>query len=327
MNGSADIMRIRRVCILGGTGFIGREIANRLANTSISIKVLTRHRERNRHLLPIPNLDLFEADVHNPVDLHNHLEDVDAVINLVAILNEGKKSGRRFEDVHVHLVEKILTACRDTGVKRLLHMSALGADPDGPSRYQQTKGEGERMALAAHNEDFAVTVFQPSVVFGREDNFLNTFAGMLKITPAMPLPTPKARFQPVYVGDVATAFEQVLEDRESFGRTYELGGPTVYTLEALVRYVAELLDRRRLIVGLPDGLSRLQGRIMQHVPGKPYTVDNYLSAQVDNVCQHNGLDDLGIHPTALEAVAPSYLSGTNTRDRYDEWRRDAGRDG
>ena len=138
MNGRADIMRIRRVCILGGTGFIGREIANCLANTSISIKVLTRHRERNRHLLPIPNLDLFEADVHNPVDLHNHLGDVDAVINLVAILNEGKKSGRRFEDVHVHLVEKILTACRDTGVKRLLHMSALGADRGGRSRYQQT---------------------------------------------------------------------------------------------------------------------------------------------------------------------------------------------
>ena len=120
-------MRIRRVCILGGTGFIGREIANRLANTSISIKVLTRHRERNRHLLPIPNLDLFEADVHNPVDLHNHLEDVDAVINLVAILNEGKKSGRRFEDVHVHLVEKILVGPAHCLVLCLIHSTRASA--------------------------------------------------------------------------------------------------------------------------------------------------------------------------------------------------------
>ena len=319
-------MRINSVCILGGTGFIGRQIANRLANTPIQIKVLTRHRERNRHLLPIPNLQLFEANVHDPEHLQNHLEGVDAVINLVAILNEGRKPGQRFEDIHVHLVEKLLVACRESGVKRLLHMSALGADPEGPSRYQQTKGEGERMALAAHNRDLAVTVFKPSVVFGPADTFLNTFAGMLKLAPMMPLPTPGARFQPVYVDDVAAAFEATLERRDSFGQTYELGGPHIYTLEALVRYVAELLELRRAIIGLPDSLSRLQGRLLQHFPGKPYTLDNYLSTQVDNVCQHNALPDLGIHPTALEAVAPGYLGGTRTRYRYDEWRREAGRD-
>ena len=319
-------MRIRSVCILGGTGFIGRQIANRLANTPVQIKVLTRRRERNRHLLPIPNLQLFEADVHDPEHLQNHLEGVDAVINLVAILNEENKAGRRFEDVHVHLVEKLLVACRDNGVKRLLHMSALGADPNGPSRYQQTKGEGERLALAANGDDLAVTVFKPSVVFGPSDNFLNTFAGMLRLAPVMPLPTPQARFQPVYVDDVAAAFERSLEDRECFGQRYELGGPHIYTLEALVRYVADLLAVRRAIIGLPDRLSQWQGRILQHFPGKPYTYDNYLSSQVDNICSHNALPDLGIHPTALEAVAPGYLGGTRTRDRYDEWRREAGRD-
>ncbi len=318
-------MRIQTVCILGGTGFIGRQIANRLANTPVHIKVLTRRRERNRHLLPIPNLELIEANVHDREDLFHHLEGVDAVINLVAILNEENKPGRRFEDVHVHLVEKLLGACRDAGVKRLLHMSALGADINGPSRYQQTKGEGERLALAANDDDLAVTVFQPSVVFGPSDSFLNTFAGMLKLAPVMPLPTPGARFQPVYVDDVAAAFEKALADRDTFGRTYALCGPETYTLEALVRYVAELMGVKRAIVGLPDGLSRLQGRVMQRLPGKPYTYDNYLSAQVDNVCSHNGLIDLGIHPTALEAVAPGYLGGRRSRDRYDEWRREAGR--
>lgn len=319
-------MRIKSVCIMGGTGFIGRQIANRLANTPVSIKVLTSRRERNRHLLPIPNLQLIEADVHDPQQLQHHLADVDAVINLVAILNEDNKPGRRFEDVHVQLVEKLLVACRDNGVRRLLHVSALGADPEGPSRYQRTKGEGEQLALAANGDDLAVTVFQPSVVFGPADSFLNTFANVLRIAPFMPLPTPDARFQPVYVDDVAAAIQTTFEDRSSFGQCYELGGPTVYTLEELVRYVATLLEKRRLIVGLPDGLSRLQGRILQHFPGKPYTYDNYLSTRVDNVCQHNGLPDLGIHPTALEAVAPGYLGSGNSRWRYDEWRREAGRD-
>lgn len=318
-------MRIQSVCILGGTGFIGRQIANRLANTKIKIKVLTRHRERNRHLLPIPNLELIEANIHDPQTLREHFDGVDAVINLVAILNEEKKPGRRFEDVHVHLVEQIIAACRDSGVKRLLHMSSLGADTEGPSRYQQTKGEGERLALAANGDDLAVTVFRPSVVFGPADNFLNVFAGMLKIAPVMPLPTPQAQFQPVYVDDVAAAFEKAMEDRETFGRAYDLGGPNTYTLETLVRYVAELLGVKRLIAGLPDGLSKLQGRILQHFPGKPYTYDNYLSAQIDNVCEHNGLLDLGIEPTALEAIAPGYLGGQRSRDRYDEWRRNAGR--
>ena len=318
-------MRIQTVCILGGTGFVGRQIANRLANTPIRIKVLTRRRERNRHLLPIPNLELVETDIHDAQQLAAQLEGVDAVINLVAILNESGKPGRDFETVHVRLVEKLLEACHTAGVKRLLHMSALGADIDGPSRYQQTKGEGERLALAAHGDDLAVTVFKPSVVFGPADSFLNTFAGLLRMAPVMPLPTPEAKFQPVYVDDVAAAFETALSDRKTFGKTYELGGPTVYSLKTLVRYVAELLGIKRAIIGLPDGLSRLQGRVMQRVPGQPYTYDNYLSAQVDNVCSHNALPDLGIHPTALEAVAPAYLGGQKSRDRYDEWRRDAGR--
>ncbi|MRH78271.1 NAD-dependent epimerase/dehydratase family protein [Spiribacter sp. C176] len=319
--------RTQTICILGGTGFIGRRIANHLANTAVHIRVLTRHRERNRHLLPIPNLELVEVNVHDTEALNEALTGADVVINLIAILNEDKKPGRRFEDIHVKLVEKILAACTATGVKRLLHMSSLGAAEDAPSRYQQTKAKGEQLALAANSTEMAVTVFKPSVVFGPNDSFLNTFANLLKVSPVMPLPTPNARFQPVFVDDVATAFIKVIDDADTFGKAYELGGPHVYTLETLVRYVAQLLGRRRLIIGLSDGLSKLQGKIMQHAPGKPYTYDNYLSAQVDNVCTENGLLILDIHPTALEAIAPDYIGGHSPRGRYDEWRRDAGRHG
>ncbi|PWG64917.1 complex I NDUFA9 subunit family protein [Spiribacter halobius] len=319
-------MRVQTVCILGGTGFVGRQIANRLANTPVRIKVLTRHRERNRHLLPIPNLELKEANVHDPQDLRRELASCDAVINLVAVLNEGKGEGRRFEDIHVELVRKLIDACRACGVKRLLHMSALGAEPDAPSRYQQTKAEGERLALEAHGEDLAVTVFKPSVIFGPADSFLNRFASLLRIAPVMPLPTPHARFKPVYVGDVAAAFVQALEDRDTFGRRYELCGPRVYTLEELVRYAAELMGIQRYILGLNDRFSRLQAKVMQRVPGQPYTWDNYLSAQVDNICVQDGLGELGIRATALEAVAPAYLGGRMTRLRYNQWRREAGRD-
>lgn len=317
--------RTQTICILGGTGFIGRRIANRLANTPVQIRVLTRHRERNRHLLPIPNLELLEVNVNDPQALEAALDGMDVVINLIAILNEDKKPGRRFEDIHITLVEKIIAACKATGVKRLLHMSSLGAEADAPSRYQQTKAKGEALVLQAHSAELAVTVFKPSVVFGPNDSFLNTFANLLKVSPVMPLPTPSARFQPVFVEDVATAFTTVIDAADSYGKVYELGGPTIYTLEELVRYVAKLLGLRRLIIGLPDGLSKLQGKMMQFAPGKPYTYDNYLSAQVDNVCADNGLLTLGIHPTALEAVAPDYLGGDSPRGRYDEWRRDAGR--
>lgn len=318
-------MRIDSVCILGGTGFVGRHIANQLSGGSLLLKVLTGHRERNRHLLPLPNVNLIEANVHDPEDLATHFEGVDAVINLVGVLHDSDAPGRGFRDVHVGLPGKVIDACRGAGVGRLLHMSALGGAEDAPSEYLKSRGEGERLALAAHGEELAVTVFRPSVIFGPEDSFLNTFADMLKLAPIMPLPTPGAKFQPVYVGDVARAFVQSLAARETFGRTYELCGPKVYTLRELVEYCARLLGLRRKIIGLNDKYSRLQGRILEKLPGKPYTTDNYRSAQVDNVCSIDGLGALGIHPTAIEAVVPAYLGGRRQRERYNQFRRDARR--
>lgn len=319
-------MRFQSVCIIGGTGFVGRHIANRLANTRVNIRVFTRHRERNRHLLPIPNLDLMEVDVHDTDVLAANLDRVDAVINLVGVLQDSKGDGQGFRNAHVELPRRVIEACRKAGVGRLLHMSALGAAEDAPSGYQKSKGEGERLVLEANSEELAVTVFRPSVIFGPEDSFLNTFADMLRLAPIMPLPTPQARFQPVYVGDVARAFAQSLEDRETFGRSYDLCGPAVYSLRELVEYCARLLGLKRKIIGLNDRYSRLQGRILQNLPGKPYTEDNYLSAQVDNVCSVDGLGKLGIHPTAMDAVVPGYLGQRGQRRRYNEYRREARRD-
>ncbi len=309
------------VCILGGTGFVGRHIANRLANTDVRIKVLTGHPERNRHLLPIPNLQLIGGNAHDEATLRRELADVDTVINLVGVLNDSNKPGAGFEAAHVELPDKLVSACRASGVERLLHMSALGASPEAPSRYQQTKGRGEQRIMAAHGDDLAVTVFRPSVVFGREDNFLNTFASMLRLAPVLVIPMPEARFQPIYVGDVADAFIQAMDRRASFGQRYDLCGPEVYTLRQLVEYCARVMGLKRRVIGLSDGLSRLQGRIMQHLPGKLYTYDNYLSATVDNVCSGNDLAELGIQATGLDAVVPYYLGGRRQRQRYSEYRR------
>ena len=318
-------MRIRQVCILGGTGFIGRHIATRLAERSIPARILTRRRERNRELLVRPTVQLVEANVYDEEALVNQFNGVDAVINLVGILNESGSSS--FRRAHVELPQKVVNACHRAGVPRLLHMSALGADPDhGPSAYQRTKGEGEQLVFREAGKDLAVTSFRPSVIFGPEDSFFNRFAGLLKLSPGVfPLPTPRTRFKPVFVGDVAEAFMRALDQRAAFGRGYELCGPEVYTLEELVRYTAEATGLKRRVVGLGKGLSQLQARILGLVPGKPYSYDNYLSATVDSICSSDGLAELGIHATSIEAVVPGYLSHRHQRWRYNQFRRMARR--
>ena len=318
--------RAQRVCILGGSGFVGRHLANRLHDHHIHARVPTRRRERAKQILVVPGLELMQADIFDPASLDRLFGEVDAVINLVGILNEKGFDGSGFHRAHVELTDKVLDACRRTGVQRLLHMSALGADADnGPSYYQRTKGEAERRVLAA-GDDLAVTVFRPSVVFGPEDKFFNQFATLLKLSPGVfPLPTPKARFAPVYVGDVADAFIRTLHDHRTHGQAYDLCGPETATLEELVRYTARQAGLRRAVWPSSDGLSRLQARVLQRVPGKPYSMDNYLSATVDNVCECNHLPQLGIHPTAMDAIVPGYLANKTERARYNQFRQTARR--
>jgi uncharacterized protein YbjT (DUF2867 family) len=327
-------MNIKKVCVLGGSGFVGRHIVHRLAAQGCEVRVLTRRRERSKELIVLPTVDVVETNVHDPLQLKRQFDGMDAVINLVGILHEktpsrvDKPLARRgdFQAAHIELPRKVLHACAEAGIKRLLHMSALGADPTAQSAYQRSKGIGEvllREAGRPHSEhenwylngpkfvrgqDLAVTIFRPSVIFGPEDSFLNLFAGLVKRLPVLPLANPRARFQPVYVEDVAHAFVASLNNPETFGETYELCGPKAYTLLELVQYIELLTGHRRPIIPLGDRLSYLQALLLEFAPGKLMTRDNYYSMKTDNVCSCPFPPVFGIQPAALEAVAPGYLA-------------------
>ena len=285
--------------ILGGAGFLGRHLAAELARRSVEVTVPSRRRERAKHLIVLPTVDVVEADVNAPGVLERLAKGRDAVINLVGILHGN------FERAHVELPRAIVAACRASGVPRLLHVSALGAAPGAPSEYLRSKARGEEVVLGAAGLD--VTVFRPSVVFGPEDRFLNTFASLARYLPVLALACPHARFQPVYVGDVARAMAQALEEPEARGKRYELCGPREYTLKALVEYACAATGRHRLVLGLPPSLSYLQARLLEWSPGPLMTRDNYYSMQVPNVCAQDCTLPFGLAPTALEAVAPAYL--------------------
>ena len=298
-------MTRRTVCVFGGTGFVGRALATRLMQAGHDVRIPTRRLDRHKDLLVLPTVSLRPGDVYDPGFIRDLIGGCDAVINLVGVLNEGR--GVSFAAAHVALPEKIVTACQEQGVPRLLHMSALNAAASAPSRYLRTKAAGEEIVRAS---DLSVTVFRPSVIFGPHDGFLNRFARLLRLAPGVfPLACPGARFQPVYVEDVTRAFVQALDEHRTHGQAYALCGPRVYTLHEIVSYLARLLHLRRRIVGLNDALSRLQATFAEFLPGKPFSRDNYASLKVDSVCDGPSalMDVFGIRPTPLEEIAPSYV--------------------
>jgi NADH dehydrogenase len=302
-------MSTHKICLLGGTGFVGKRLAARLSEAGHDIVILTRHRERQRDLLVLPTVRLVQGDVYDPEFLRKQFEDRDTVINLVGILNEKDRDGRGFARAHTELPEEIVEACRQTGVTRLLHMSALHASPAAPSHYLRTKALGEDAVHRAENPDFHVTSFRPSVIFGPGDSFLNRFAGLLRLTPGVfPLACPEARFQPVYVEDVVRAFVESLDNHKTFGQGYDLCGTKVYSLREIVKYVARLIGKRVCIIGLNDALSYLQAAMLEFVPGKPFSLDNYRSLKVDSVCDKGFPEVFGITPLSLEQIAPTYLA-------------------
>lgn len=312
-------MKINNVCIVGGSGFVGKHIANLLTTREINVRIPTRHRERAKALLVLPTADVVEADVHDDAALDRLLVGMDAVINLAGILHGD------FRAVHVELPRKIVAACTRNGIMRLLHMSALNAGIDRPSEYLRSKEEGERIVMTS---SLTATTFRPSVIFGPGDSSLNLFARLARWLPVLPLASPDAKFQPVFVENVAHAFAASLENPDTIGQSYDLCGPQCYTLRQLVAYAAHITGHNPAIIGLSDSLSYLQALMMEFLPGKLMTRDNYYSMKTDSVCgpSHSNLAEVwGIRPTALEEVAPLYLANHMPRERYDRFRHRAGR--
>lgn len=318
-------MNPKRVVIVGGSGFIGSAIANRLCEAGVRVLIPTRRRSRAGHVLLLPNTEVIEADVHDPAALARLFAGADAVINTVGVLHSrpGSPFGPDFARAHVELPQKIVAASRSTGVQRLVHISALGAYDAGPSEYQRSKAAGET-AIRAAGPELVSTILRPSVVFGRGDSFLNLFADLARMFPVLPLAGAGARFQPVYVEDVAEAAWQSLIHPDAANQTFELAGPTVYTLRQLVEYVSALVGKPRPVIALPEHLAMLQARLMELAPQPLMSRDNVRSMKVDNVAT-GVAQPFGLTPTALEAVAPAWLGAAGPRAFYYPFRRRARR--
>lgn len=320
-------MELKNVLLIGGSGFVGGWIASRLSERGIRVTIPTRRRDNTKQLILLPTVDMVEANVNDPQALAALMQGQDAVINLVGILHDHDSRlpyGKGFAAAHIELPKKILAAMKQTGVRRLVHMSALNAAVDAPSEYLRSKGEGEAAVVAAMGE-LDITVFRPSVIFGPGDAFLGMFAKLLRLFPFFPLGGGAARFQPVYVGDVADAFAGCLTDRTTFGQTYALCGPKVYTLRELVEYTGELIGKPRPVIDLGDsGWAYLQAGLLWLLPNPPLSPDNLRSMYVDSVTdgRHNYP---GWQPQSLESVAPAYLAAIKPKMRLDGYRLRAGR--
>jgi len=313
---------MKQVCLLGGSGFVGSAIVRHLSLAGYAVKVLTRRREASKHLILLPNVDVLECDVMDDVALAEALKSSDVVINLIGILHNSKKAS--FQAMHAELPARLAKLCNKLGVKRLVHMSALQASKDAPSYYLKSKAEGE-LAVLRSNKNLDVTVFRPSIIFGRGDGFINLFASLVKLLPVILLAKPNAKFQPIYVEDVAYAFVASLDNVDTYGKAYDLAGPKVYTLRQLVTYVADTLGKRPTIIGLNNMLSYLQAFAMELLPVKLMTRDNVRSMEVDSVCVTSFPAFLGFHPVALETIVPDYLNEDNPRNAYNRFRARAGR--
>ncbi len=297
------------VAIFGGSGFIGRNLIQRLAAQGTSVVVAVRHPDSFDRKLEkkgdAATVKAVKANIHSDDDVRSAIKGASAVINLVGILSES--GDQTFEAVHAEGARRVAEAARDAGVDRLIHMSALGADPNSPSAYARTKAAGERHVRDVYPE---ATIVRPSIVFGPEDDFFNRFAGMAKYSPALPLiGGGQTRFQPVYVEDVVGAIDRFLSDDLTKGQTYELGGPEVYTFKELMKLVLEEKDLSRALVPIPFFMAEIQGSLLQMLPKPPLTRDQVESLKQDNVLGGScpGLADLGIEPTPVEDILPTYL--------------------
>ncbi|MES2400566.1 MAG: complex I NDUFA9 subunit family protein [Pseudomonadota bacterium] len=317
---------MKKILILGGTGFIGSHLCEKLAEVPVRATVATRRRDSAKHLQMLPMVDIAEVSSYDSASLTSLLAGHDAVINLTGILHGSEAA---FDKVHVQLPLELTRACQAVGQRRIIHLSALGAGIHAPSMYQRSKARGEAVLLGSGLD---VTVLRPSVLFGTDDRFMNTFAWLQRYFPIIPLAGNKAKFQPVWVEDVANAIVKCLDDKTTIGQTYEACGPEVFTLKQLMqlagRYSGINGGKGRPVIGLPDPLARLQAWFMELAPGEPMmSRDNLDTMKEDNVASGKlpGLQALGITPTALGAVAPFYLGAQGLRSGLMAKRKTAGR--
>jgi NADH dehydrogenase len=315
-------MQIKKVAILGGSGFVGSAVVAKLAAAGYLVTVLTRRYDVAKHLILLPNVSLLECNILDYHALNSALRGMDAVINLVGILHQSRRVS--FNTMHHQLPAQLAKICADLGIKRLLHMSSLQAANSAPSQYLRSKAAGESALLAFSNQ-LNLTIFKPSIIFGRGDRFINLFATLIKFLPAILLAKPNAKFQPIWVEDVASCFVNSLENTATFGQSYELAGPTVYTFRELVQQVMHTLGLQRPIIGLNDTLSYAQAFMMELLPIKLMSRDNVCSMEIDSVSQQPIPAILGVQPTALEAVIAEYLVDQTSRGAYDRFRSIAAR--
>lgn len=311
-------MNTNLVTVFGGSGFLGRHTVRALARAGWRIKIATRHPNQGFFLRPlgtVGQIDFVKCDVTDAESVAAAVMGSNAVINLTGILFE---KGQSFEDVQAEGAGNIAKAASAAGVARLVHVSAIGADAESDSGYAETKAEGEQFVREAFP---GAVILRPSVIFGPEDGFFNKFASLARFTPGLPLVGGgHTRFQPVFVGDVAQAIVAVLGRDETAGRIYELGGPATYSFKELLQLILFQTGRKRLLVPLPFGIAMIKAAFLQLLPNPILTIDQVKLLKTDNVVSPTaaGLAELGITPTSVEAVIPSYLWRYRARGEYSE---------
>ena len=310
-----------QVAVLGGTGFVGHAVCEHLVERSGGaggrIVVPTRRLRHGLALQSLPTVQLVQANVHDDRDLARVLAGCEAVVHLVAILHGSEAE---FDRVHVQLPQRVAAACKAAGVRRVVHVSALGVALDAPSRYLRSKAAGEQVW---RESGLDVTVLRPSVIFGARDRFLNLFAQLQALAPFVPLGGAHARFQPVWVEDVAAAVVRCMDQPATIGQVFECAGPQQFTLADLVRLAGRLSGHPRPVLPLPGALARLQALVMECLPGEPLmSRDNVDSMRVPNVATPGqpGLEALGVQASGVEGVAAGYLGGVDGPGRFMPWR-------
>lgn len=313
---------MKTVTVLGGSGFVGSSVVARLDQAGYQVKVLTRRREQAKHLILLPKVQVVECDIHDHAALKAQLQGSDVVINLIGILHQTRDNG--FEQMHHQFPRRVAQLCEELRIPRLLHMSALQASVNAPSEYLRSKAAGDQTVME-FSKKLNVTIFRPSVIFGTRDRFINLFAKLIQWIPVLALAMPQAKFQPIWVEDVAAAMVNAVDEPATYGKTYELGGPAIMTLQQIIEAVMKTIHVQRPIIGLSLNMSLLQGSFMQLLPIKLISRDNVKSMQVDNVCQQPMANELRVVPTDMFAVISGYLVKNNPRGAYDHFRAAAGR--